>query len=303
MGNLLFRLSDGKAPRMARRLNANAAMIFTDDLPAALPMLPPPLQDVVKALPEWADQDGLKGRAYVRAVDPITGRTAWQVPQSHPSDRAGMLVTASDLVIHGTDTGALRVLDARTGQLLKQINIGTSIVAAPATYRIGNTQYIAVAAAGGGGGWGYPRTGSAQYQRGNEGRLLVFKLDGKPVRQPPLKTYAPIPAPPAQAAGVTPDTLAKGHQLFMANCAMCHSNQTGSNLADLRRMTPGMHAVFDQVLLDGLLLPLGMPRWDDALSRDDVQAIHAYLIDLQGKAHAQQGKAGGKGEGPAFRQH
>lgn len=307
MGNLMFRLTDGKVPRLARRMNASAAMIFTDDLAAALPGLPPPLQAAVKALPEWADQAALKGSADVRAVDPLTGRTVWRVPQSHYSDRAGMLVTASDLLIHGTDTGALRVLDARTGRLLKQIDIGTSIVAAPATYRIGNTQYIAVAAAGGGGGWGYPRTTSAQYQRGNEGRLLVFKLDGKKVPMPPKKTYEPIPAPPAQAADVTPETLGRGHQLFLANCAICHSNQTGSNLADLRRMTPGLHAVFDKVLLEGLLLPLGMPRWDDALSRDDVKAIHAYLIDLQGQAHAKQsqstGKAGGPGEGPAFRQH
>lgn len=308
-GNLIFRLTDGQAPRAARRLNAGAAMIFTPDLPQVMPLLPPPLQDAVKALPEWANQAQLQGGSYLRAIDPITGRVAWQVKQSSPGDRSGVLATAGGLVVHGNDVGELVVHDARTGALLKKITVGTSIVAAPASYRIGNTQYIAVAAGGGGGGWGYPRLSSAQYQRGNAGRILVFKLDGGAVKLPPRQTFAPIPPAPPQAAGVTADTVMRGMALFNANCAICHSNQTGSNLADLRRMTPGLHAVFDKILLEGLLLPLGMPRWDDALSRDDVNALHAYLIDLQDKAHQaeqqarQRGTQPDAGQAPALRSH
>ena len=97
MGNLMFRLTDGKAPRQARRLNAATAIIVGPDLAAALPGLPPPLQAAVKALPEWADAEGLKGRAFLRAIDPLTGRTAWQVERSSWADRAGVLSTAGDL--------------------------------------------------------------------------------------------------------------------------------------------------------------------------------------------------------------
>ncbi len=298
MGNLMFRLTDGKAPRQARRLNAATAIIVAPDLAAALPGLPPPLQAAVKALPEWADPEGLKGRAYLRAIDPLTGRTAWQVEQSSWSDRAGVLSTAGDLVFQGTDDGYLKVYHARTGALLKAIDIGTSIVAAPMSYRLGGVQYVAVAAGGGGGGWGRPRKTSAQYRYGNAGRILAFRLDGGDVVKPEPRAFPPIPAPPAQKPGVTAATIARGQGLFMANCAICHSNQTGSNVADLRRMQESTHGIFRHIVQDGVYLPMGMPRWDDVFSEAEVDAIHAYLIALQGRAHADYQQALKEGRDP-----
>ena len=41
-------------------------------------------------------------------------------------------------------------------------------------------------------------------------------------------------------------------------------------------------------MLEGALLPNGMPRWDDLLSAADVDAIHAYLIDLQTRTRADE---------------
>jgi quinohemoprotein ethanol dehydrogenase len=46
------------------------------------------------------------------------------------------------------------------------------------------------------------------------------------------------------------------------------------------------HAAFNEIVLRGGLLAGGMPRWDDLLSEADANAIHAYLIDLQGKTRA-----------------
>ncbi|HEU0203003.1 MAG TPA: PQQ-dependent dehydrogenase, methanol/ethanol family [Burkholderiaceae bacterium] len=297
MGNLLFRRTDGKAPRLARRLNNGSAMIMTPQLPRALAQLPPPLQEAVKASPEWADQEGLKGRSFLRAIDPLTGRTVWQVEQSGWWDRAGVLATAGDLVFHGTDTGHFNVYDARSGALLRSIDVGTAIVAAPMTYQIGGVQYVAVAAARGGGGWAQTQPTSAQYKYGNAGRILVFKLDGGAVTKPPPLTHAPIPAPPPQKPGVTAQTIARGQALFMANCAICHSNQTGSNVADLRRMQ-GSHRIFREIVLGGAMLPAGMPRWDDVFTEAEVDAIHAYLIALQGQAHADYQRALKEGTDP-----
>jgi quinohemoprotein ethanol dehydrogenase len=61
-------------------------------------------------------------------------------------------------------------------------------------------------------------------------------------------------------------------------------------------MAPGTHEAFDQVVLQGLLVTNGMPRWDDLLTPDQVKAIHAFLIDEQGKLRARelQLKAQGK---------
>jgi quinohemoprotein ethanol dehydrogenase len=195
-----------------------------------------------------------------------------------------VLTTASGLLIHGNLAGQLLIREARTGQLLRSIETGTSILAAPMTYKVGGVQYIAVMAAWGGGGFPYVPPYSAAYNRGNAGRLLVFRLDGGPVPVPPLLGPLKVaPAAPAQAPGVTLDTIAQGRALFFTNCAICHSNQHRSITPDLRRMQPGTHEAFSKILLEGVLQPSGMPRWDDVLKPADVQAIHAYLIDEQAK--------------------
>ncbi len=102
---------------------------------------------------------------------------------------------------------------------------------------------------------------------------------------PPLQ---PAPEPPAQLAGVTPETVAMGSALFTENCSVCHSNQPRAPLPDLRRMQPGTHDVFERIVLEGLLVSNGMPRWDDLLKPDQVKAIHAFLIDEQGKVRARE---------------
>jgi len=82
--------------------------------------------------------------------------------------------------------------------------------------------------------------------------------------------------------------IALGSALFTENCSICHSNQPRAPLPDLRRMAPGTHDVFEDIVLKGLLQPNGMPRWDDVLSPDQAQAIHAFLIDEQGKLRARE---------------
>jgi quinohemoprotein ethanol dehydrogenase len=157
------------------------------------------------------------------------------------------------------------------------------------TYKVGGVQYVAVQAGWGGGGWGFVPGYSAAYLRGNANRLLVFKLDGGKVPLPPeLPPLTPAPEAPPQLPGVTPATIATGSALFTENCSICHSNQPRSGLPDLRRMSKGVHASFDRIVLEGLLLPNGMPRWDDRLSPEQVRAIHAFLIDEQGKTRARE---------------
>jgi len=283
MGNLMF-VPPGDKPYKPKGLNTAAALIFTPQLEAALATLPPPVAAQVKALPAWAEVLKNPGGTTMRAIDPLTGKTVWSQPMAGWQDRGGVLTTASGLLIHGNLVGQLVVREAKTGKILRSIDTGTSILAAPMTYKVGGVQYIAVMAAWGGGGFPYVPPYSAAYQRGNAGRIIVFRLDGKPVPLPPLLGKLEVaPEAPAQAPGVTMDTIAQGRALFFTNCAICHSNQHRSITPDLRRMQPGTHEVFGQILLDGLLVPNGMPRWNDVLKPADVQAIHAYLIDEQAK--------------------
>ena len=100
------------------------------------------------------------------------------------------------------------MFDKRTGKLLKSIDTGTSILAAPMTYQVKGVQYVAVMAAWGGGGYPYVPRYSAAYKRGNQG-ILVFKLGGSAVPLPPeLPPLEVAPPPAAQKPGVTADTIA-----------------------------------------------------------------------------------------------
>lgn len=283
MGNLLF-MTPGQKPFKAKMLNNDAALIFTSDIEAALPTLPPPVAAAVEALPAFAEAKRKPYSSELRAIDPLTGKTKWAVPMEGWQDRGGVLTTASGLLFQGNLAGQLRVFDKADGKLLKTIETGTTILAAPMTYRVDGVQYVAVMAAWGGGGFPYVPSYAAAYKRGNMGRLLVFKLGGGPVEIPDeLPALEVAGAPPAQKPGVTAATIAKGQGLFFGNCVLCHSNQPRSITPDLRRMQSATHDVFDKIVLEGLLLPNGMPKWDDHLSPEDVGAIHAYLIDLQGK--------------------
>jgi len=288
LGNAIY-MTPGQKPYQAKMLNNDAALLFTSDLLAILPSLPPPLRAAIEALPEmeWVKEN--PGGTELRAVDPLTGETKWAHKMAGWQDRGGALATAGGLVFQGSIDGHLRVFDKDNGALLKEINTGTAIMAAPMTYKVDGVQYVAVMAAWGGGGYPYVPPYSATYTRGNQGRLLVFRLDGGAVPMPDeLPPLEPAPSAPQQASGVTDETISQGMMLFMGNCALCHSNQPRSITPDLRRMSEGTHAAFRQIVLEGLLVSNGMPRWNDRLSEADADAIHAYLIDLQRQTRAEE---------------
>ena len=104
MGCLMF-TAPGEPPRKRRALNANAALIFTPDLVAALPSLPPPIRDAVEKLPEMKRVRAKPYISELRAIDPLTGKTKWAVPSLGWQDRGGVLATRSGLIFQGTAGG------------------------------------------------------------------------------------------------------------------------------------------------------------------------------------------------------
>lgn len=272
--------------RRAGLINTGVQMALPDkaeDL-AALPAS-------VRAAAQAPGAPDLRKRAWLRAWDPVAQRTVWQVPTIGWWDHGGVLATKGDLVFQGSVDGHLRAFDARSGRLLKDIDTGSSIIAAPMTYAVGGVQYVAVMAAAGGGLWFLPHPENASYRYGNLGRILAFRLDGTAIPKPgPLPPIEPIPAPPPQTASAA--TVARGQALFAANCTVCHVNLPRTGSADLTRLTPGSHATFEAVVFGGLLKDQGMPQWSDVLTKDDVRAIHAYVIKMSQDAYrAQQKKA------------
>ena len=227
------------------------------------------------------------GRSFLRAWDPVQGRIVWDLQMPDWYDRGGVLSTAGGLVFAGNVAGHFCAYDALTGKKLKDIEVGSSIMAGPMAYLIDGVEYVAVMAAWGGGGWSFPHPASAAYQRGNEGRVLAFRLDGGPTPMPPLlAAIQPIPQPPPLSASA--DTIQKGADLFQAHCSSCHLNQPGSLAPDLRRMTSETHEAFKQIVLGGALMNAGMPPWDDVLSPEDADSIQAYLISISWDAYNKQ---------------
>lgn len=288
LGNLLF-TTPGDKPYTRKGLNHDAMLVYSSDLLNMLPGFPPPVQAAVKNSPEYERiASGEQGSA-LKAIDPLTGETVWSVPSSSWQDRGGVLTTAGGLVFQGDATGRFSAYDITQGERLLSLQTGTSIMAAPMTYELDGVQYVAVNAGWGGGGWPYVARDSAAYHYSNRGRLLVFKLGGAAVPLPePLPALQVAPEPPPQLAGVTEANIAHGQQIYMTQCTMCHSNQQRTISADLRRMERATHDIFDKIVLQGWYLPLGMPRWDDLLSADDVRDVHAYLIAEQAKVRAQE---------------
>ena len=245
----------------------------------------PPMSEINKGVAH-----PLQSRGVLRAVDPLTGRVAWEQPGSLWD--GGVLSTAGNLVIRGDSAGELNVYAADTGRVLQSIDVGTSMMAAPMTYSVRGEQYVAVMAGYGGGTLFMPfPPGSAARKYGNAGRIVAFKLAGgelpatQAVPKPPLRPEEPFPKPPTREG--TPVTVAAGEVLYNRFCARCHVFGVGL-LPDLRRLSAPTHQLFYEIVLRGAYRAKGMGRWDDVLSQTDAAAIHSYLVEQAWVAYEQQ---------------
>ncbi len=293
IGNVIF--DNGRHGARRQGLwNTGIGLFYTGQILAAPQSLPADVQTLLAKNRKLTAEE-LVPRGFLRAYDPARHKIVWQVESSGWWDHAGVLATAGGLVMQGTDTGHFRVYDDRSGKLLKDIDLGTDIIAAPMTYSIDGVQYVAVMAGWGGGGWAIPHPASAAYNYGNAGRIVAFRLDGgaapMPERLPPPEPIAP--PPPLQASAAE---IARGEALFSADCGICHPNMTRSGSSDLRRMAPEVHANFDEIVLDGAFRSGGMPGWGDVLTKSDAHAIHAYLISQAAKAYGEQQQGQGAGK-------
>ena len=88
----------------------------------------------------WTNEVGF---ASLKAMDPQTGEEVWSYDQFDVSD-SGMLTTASDLLFTGGREGYFHAVDARSGDLLWNVNLGGQIVMAPVTYSVDGVQYVSV---------------------------------------------------------------------------------------------------------------------------------------------------------------
>jgi alcohol dehydrogenase (cytochrome c) len=82
-------------------------------------------------------------RGYLKAVDPMTGKSKWETPYKSPNYSSTM-VTASDLVFTGVMTGEFQALDAETGKILWSFQTPSGIIGQPITWERDGKQYVTV---------------------------------------------------------------------------------------------------------------------------------------------------------------
>ena len=156
----------------------------------------------------------------------------------------------------------------------------SGIIAPPITYEIDGEQYISVMAGWGGSvGLSFSVVGNSPEEMEIKGRILTFKVGGE-AELPAIQMEHRLPEPPELTA--SSDLVHKGNQLYHNNCVYCHGPGAIStpNLRDLRYMDKETHEQFLAIVYGGIWQDRGMPGYDDLLSVDDVEAIHAYLTKV-----------------------
>ena len=81
----------------------------------------------------------------VHALDPLTGKSKWELKFHSPS-WGGILSTTGSLLFVGDMEGYFMALDAGTGKVLWRLQLGGPIITAPITYLVDGNQQVAVAA-------------------------------------------------------------------------------------------------------------------------------------------------------------
>ncbi len=109
---------------------------------------------------------------YYVAMNPLTGKTAWKIPQRDYPIAAGTLATDGGLLFTGKLTGEFIAMDQDTGKLIWQFKTGSSINAPPITYTHKGQQYVTILS--GRGGTNPNRTAGAVIPTG--GSVWTFAL-------------------------------------------------------------------------------------------------------------------------------
>ena len=234
---------------------------------------------------------------YIKAWDPVAQKEAWQVAMGG-SWNSGLLSTAGGLLFGGDAYGDFSAYDAKTGHKLWSMDLKTGILAPAMSYSIGGEQYVALLAGWGGAGgmaaFRDPQTALSKYQT-NQGRLFVFKLGGKQTVQP-LSPEGTPPTEPPPLTKADDAMTANGFTLYHRNCLVCHGYfaQSEGEVPDLRLASSEIWGQYDNIVLNGALQDGGMASFKDVLSKDDVAAIRAYVLQQSRLAWDQAHKPGAK---------
>lgn len=87
---------------------------------------------------------------YLAAIDPMTGKSKWQMPWTEMPSWSGTLSTAGNLVFTGASDGEFMAVNASNGQKLWGFQTGSGVAGQPVTWEHKGVQYITVVSGTGG---------------------------------------------------------------------------------------------------------------------------------------------------------
>jgi len=208
---------------------------------------------------------------YMVAWNPVTQEEGWRIPGA----RAGLLATGGGIVFKGERNGLL-ALDALDGtQLWTSLDTQTGVVAAPVTFEIEGEQYVAVVAG----------RSDSNYYAPDYSRLLVFKL-GADEQFPPAISYTPPELDPPTSVAPA-DQIARGENLYLDNCWICHETPGNAGGVGRRGLFPelvfgaalGSSELFSAIVIDGVRSQNGMVSFANVVDAQGAEDIRAYLIE------------------------
>jgi quinohemoprotein ethanol dehydrogenase len=257
--------------------------------------------------------DELTSVGRLLAWDPITQSARWSIAEPLAVN-GGVLSTAGGLVFQGQGSGEFAAYAADSGRKLWSVKTGSAIQSVPVTYTIKGEQYVLLPVGLGSASRLFNANsvmGTPESKRG-PARIYAFKPGAHEPFPYPHVTVPNVPKPPLQTASA--EVISRGaHVIEKYGCWGCHGGRhlDGSGawilngaVPDLRYMPIDVHEQFAAIVLGGTRRQNGMPGFADGQSKeqmtaDELNALHAYIVDLQWKAYeADQLNPGQSGAGP-----
>ena len=215
----------------------------------------------------------LQGESYGKllAWDPVKNTEVWSHKQNNVWN-SGVL-SVNNLIFQGDAEGHFVAFDAFSGERLWTRNLNTGIIAPPITYMVDGEQYITMPV-GWGGAYG---NGNKHTEQINPGTIYTFKLNGN-AKYPEFEK-ALQKNRTTLTTSMSKDDISEGGEMYTRYCMQCHNlGNGGGTIPDLTYSTETVFNMYENILLDGVFLPKGMPSFEDRLNKKDVEKIKAYVL-------------------------
>ncbi|MCK9504581.1 MAG: PQQ-dependent dehydrogenase, methanol/ethanol family [Porticoccaceae bacterium] len=244
-------------------------------------------------------EDEQDGKGKLLAWDPVSQKLRWSV-QRTTMWNGGVISTAGNLVLQGTEEGIFEIFNAETGEKLWSFNANQGIISAPITYSVAGKQYISLLVGYGGSSAATGNFNKTYWKYGEPRRLLTFALDANIALPESSKEASTQAFLDDDNLVIDEDAVVSGAALFgEKGCSMCHGinlKSVGAQAPDLRGSAIALSKdALGTFLRSDAAARYGMPRFSE-ITDDQVNSLYMY-IRAGAKEALGQRESGAEAEG------